>query len=206
MGCDIMELVSNKLRGSITYMGKAFCIALLIYTAACLLPVERVTSDCTTNFLNSFGVTATSYEKQGRILMENIPISIECTAVKIIAVYVGLILSVKSSNARKFIFSIAYSLTVFLTNSTRIGITYYLRRADVSWVLAHDVLWIGFFIAIGALFFMVSHYYLPRINENLYIILEASLNSLRTKGGKHPFTLQSISAQVTTILRNFKLS
>ncbi len=155
------------------YVIKACTIAVLSYVIFRLLPLERVTSDFTAQVLNWFGIAAESYEVEGRIYLEYLQISLDCTALEIVAMFLGLILAVKASFHRKIVFSLTGSSAVFLANIGRISVVYFLLEKGVPWYLAHDIFSGGLSILAGMLFLIVSERHLPQINENLYTILDA---------------------------------
>lgn len=163
----------NPRSESVLYVVKAGCIAGMVYVGSRILPAEKVTSDVTAAVLNFFGIAAESYEQAGRIYVEYLQISIDCTALEIIAIFLGLILAVKASRTRKVIFSVTGSSGVFLANIARISVVYYLLEKGVPWWIAHDLFSGGLSILAGMLFLVVSEQYLPQINENLYTLLDA---------------------------------
>jgi len=163
----------NPRSESVLYVVKAGIIAGIVYVGSRILPAERVTSDVTAAVLNFFGIVTESYEQAGRIYLEYLQISIDCTALEIIAIFLGLILAVKASRTRKVIFSVTGSSAVFLANIARISVVYYLLEKGVPWWIAHDLFSGGLSILAGMLFLVVSEQYLPQINENLYTLLDA---------------------------------
>lgn len=165
-----MEL-KTKVGSPLKYVIKAFLIATLIYVIVSFFPVEKLTSESTTCILNFFGIDAKTYEMYGRIYLQDHYISIKCTSVRIIAGYLGLALSTKSPLTKKFIFSVIFSIIAFLLNNARLSIGYYLSEIGIPRILAHDLVWWGFFFAVGMLFFTISKYCLPQINKWMYIHL-----------------------------------
>lgn len=171
---------SKKVGDSVKYLVKALSIALFIYLLVRFLPMEKFTSDAAAHLLNFFGIRAQTYERQGYIYLQSLYISIECTAMRLIVVYLGLILSSKSTVTKKVILSVIFSAIVFLINVARIDLCYYLSEGGIPRVLAHDVFWYGFVIGGGILFFILSQYYLPHIIGNFHTLLDVLLNFLRS--------------------------
>lgn len=171
----------NKVNNAVMYVVKAAVIAVLFYAVFSFLPLERVTSDFTAAVLNRVGIAAESYEQQGRIFLEYLQISIDCTALEIVSIFLGLILAVDSPFYKRVIFSVTGSAAVFLVNIVRISIVYYLLEKGIPWVLAHDLFSGGLSIAAGVLFLTISEHYLPRINENLYTLLNAAETFLKSR-------------------------
>lgn len=162
----------NLRNESVMYVVKAGIIAGVIYVVFTFLPSERVTSDITAYVLNMFGIAAESYEEGGRIYLEYLQISIDCTALEIIAIFLGLILAVKGVLTRKVIFSVTGASAVFVANIARISVVYYFLEKGVPWWIGHDVFSGGLSILAGMLFLMASEQYLPQINEHLYTLLD----------------------------------
>lgn len=171
----------TRVSESALYVVKASVIALLLYMGFSFLPLEKITSDVTADVLTLSGISAVSYEQQGRVYLEYLHISIDCTALEIIAVFLGLILAVKSPLSRRIIFSVTGSFAVFFVNIFRIGIVYYLLEKGIPWVLAHDLFSGSLSILAGMLFLMISERYLPQINENLYTLLDAAEGIIRSR-------------------------
>lgn len=171
-----MELksLSNPLR----YVVCASLIALFIYVVASLLPVEKWTSHFTARLVTFLGIPATSYAEHGRIYLEYLQISIDCTALEIIALFLGLILAAPAPLSKRLIFSTIGAVTVFVANILRIGTVYYLLEKGIPWYAAHDLFSATLAILAGVLFLTVSEHYLPQINENLYLLLDAAEHSL----------------------------
>ncbi|MBU7017392.1 MAG: exosortase/archaeosortase family protein [Theionarchaea archaeon] len=170
-----------KNREAATYVVKSCIIAMLFYVLFSYLPVERVTSDFTAQVLNSFGISAESYEEAGRIYLEYLQISIDCTALEIMAIFLGLILAAKSTLTKRVLFSLFTFFCVFFANIARISIVYYLLEKGIPWYLAHDLFSGGLSIAAGIAFLMLSEHYLPQINENLYTLLDAAETRLNLR-------------------------
>lgn len=169
-----------KVSESLLYVVKASVLAGVIYCGFSLLPLEKVTSEFTAEVLNFFQISASSYEQQGRIYLEYLHISIDCTALEIIAIFLGLILAAKAPLTKRVIFSVTGSAAVFFVNIARIGIVYYLLEKNIPWVLAHDLFSGTLSILAGMLFLIISEHYLPQINENLYTLLDAAEQSVRS--------------------------
>jgi exosortase/archaeosortase family protein len=163
------------------YVVKAFCIAVCVYVVIQILPVEMVTSDMTARVLNLVGIPAQCYEQHGRVYLEYLQISIDCTALEVVAIFLGLIMAANAPVARKIGFAIFGAGAVFVANIVRISVVYYLLERDVPWYVAHDIFSGGLAIAAGMLFLVVSEHWMPHINENLYSLLDAAENLIRPK-------------------------
>ncbi len=163
------------------YVVKSCIIAVSFYILFSCLPVERVTSDFTARVLNSFGISAESYEEAGRIYLEYLQISIDCTALEIMAIFLGLTLAAKSTLVKRVLFSLFTFSCVFFANIARISIVYYLLERGIPWYLAHDLFSGGLSIAAGITFLMLSEHYLPQVNENLYTLLDAAETRLNLR-------------------------
>ena len=170
-----------KASNPLLYVVKASLIALLFYAGFSLLPLEKITSDVTAAVLNSFGIAATSYQQEGRIYLEYLHISIDCTALEIIAIFLGLILAANSPITRRITFAGFGSAAVFTANILRIGIVYFLLEKGVPWEIAHDLFSGALSILAGMLFLLVSEHYLPQINETLYALLDSAEHFLKSK-------------------------
>lgn len=162
----------NPLSESVHYIVKAAVIAGVVYGIARLLPVEEVTSSVTANVLTRLGVPAVSYEQYGRVYLGYLYISIDCTALEVVAIFLGLILAAKTNWVKKLIFSVFVSVTVCVANIARISMVYYFLEHDIPWYIAHDIFSGGLAIVSGMLFLVVSERYMPQINQNLYTLLE----------------------------------
>jgi exosortase/archaeosortase family protein len=174
-----MEL--PRLSDPVKYVVRASCIAVLLYGMMQFLPVEKWTSSTTAYLLNFFGIDAVYYEENGRIYLEYLQISIDCTAVEIIAMFLGLIIATHSVISKKIIFSIFGVTAVFLANIFRISIVYYLLERGIPWYIAHDVFSGILAIMAGMLFLLISGQYMPQINENLYTLLDAAERFVKSK-------------------------
>ena len=173
--------MNPKNREAVTYVVKSSVIAVLFYVFFSYLPVERVTSDFTATVLTLFGLAAESYEEAGRIYLEYLQISIDCTALEIMAIFLGLIIAARATIMKRIVFSLFSFSCVFFANIARISIVYYLLEKGVPWYLAHDAFSGGLSIAAGIVFLMVSEHYLPQINENLYTLLDAAETRLNPR-------------------------
>jgi exosortase/archaeosortase family protein len=169
---------SSPLSESVQYIVKASIIAGVIYGILRVLPAEEVTSLVTAKMLTWLGVPAVSYQESGRVYLEYLYISIDCTALEVVAIFLGLILAVNTKWVPKILFSIFVSGTVFVANIARISVVYYLLEHDIPWYIAHDIFSGGLAIAAGMLFLVVSEQYMPEINQYLYILLEQFENAL----------------------------
>ncbi len=174
-------------KGSAKYVGKAVCIAILIFAMVSFFPVEKFTSDSTATVLNFLGISAATYVKNGDIYLEGHYITIKCTAMRIIAVCLGLVLSTKSCIAKKLVFSVMFSVIIFLMNVVRLSIGYCLSEKGLPFFVTHDVVWWSFFTVAVIFVFIVSRHYLPQVNENVYTLSYAGLNFLRYNVGRFSF-------------------
>lgn len=163
------------------YVVKACVIAAVFYAGFSLLPVERWTSEFTADVLTFFGILAESYEQEGRIYLEYLQISMDCTALEVMAIFLGLTLAVNSPSRRRIYFSIFCTTAVFFSNIGRISIVYYLLERGIPWWLAHDLFSGGLSIGAGILFLTLTERYLPPVNTHLYTLLDAAESLLRTR-------------------------
>lgn len=154
------------------YVVKAALIAVIVYGAASLLPVEKWTSDATASLLTNAGLPAHSYEDNGRIYLEYLQISVDCTAIEVIAIFLGLLLAAPSPLYRRVFLAFLGSLAVFSCNVARIGIVYVLLEKGVPWYAAHDAFSGILAVLAGMLFLAVTERYLPPVNANLYSFLD----------------------------------
>ncbi|MGD2249844.1 MAG: exosortase/archaeosortase family protein [Candidatus Methanofastidiosia archaeon] len=168
----------SPLNEPVKYILKASIIAVLVYGAARVLPAEEITSLVTANVLTWWGVPAVSYQESGRVYLEYLYISIDCTALEVVAIFLGLILAVNTKWIQKIVFSVFVSGTVFVANIARISVVYYLLEHGIPWYIAHDIFSGGLAIAAGMLFLLVSEQYMPEINQYLYTLLEQFENAL----------------------------
>lgn len=173
--------MNQKLNDALFYAIKASVIALCFYFVASLLPVEKFTSDITAILLRSWGIHAVSYEENGRIFLEYLSISIDCTALEIMAIFLGLIVAAPSPPMRKYGYAVGISLAVFFSNIGRIGIVYYLLEQHIPWWLAHDLFSGALSIGAGMIFLGLSQIYLPSINQNLFTLLDAAESVIRSR-------------------------
>jgi exosortase/archaeosortase family protein len=164
----------SKVTDAGMYVVKAAVLSCVCYVGFSLFPLERLTSDVTAHVLNGVGIAAESYEQQGRIYLEYLQISIDCTALEIIAIFLGLILAVKAPLFKRIIFSVTGSAAVFVVNILRICIVFYLLEQKIPWWLAHDLFSGGLSIMAGVVFLVISEHYMQQINENLYTLLDAA--------------------------------
>ncbi len=166
-----MEL--TKLNEPLRFLVRCSLFAVLVYGSTLFLPVEKLTSDATAEVLNFFGIKAATYEEYGRIYLEYLQISIDCTAMEVLALFLGLILATRAVLKKKIIFSVFGTLAVLLANILRISSVYYLLERGIPWYLAHDLFSGTLAVLAGMLFLLVSEKYMPEINENLYSLLDA---------------------------------
>jgi exosortase/archaeosortase family protein len=173
--------MNHKLSDALFYLIKSSVIAIAFYIVASLLPMEKLTSDVTAALLRMCGIHAVSYEENGRIFLEYLSISIDCTALEIIAIFLGLILAASSTVPKKTGFALFISLAVFFVNVARIGIVYYLLEKGIPWWLAHDLFSGVLSIGAGMIFLLLSEHYLPSINQHLYTLLDAAESAIRSR-------------------------
>lgn len=173
--------MNQKLNDALSYLILSSLIAITFYIVASLLPMERLTSDVTAALLRLCGIQVMSHEENGRIFLEYLSISIDCTALEIIAIFLGLILAASSTLYRKIGFALFISLAVFFVNTARIGIVYYLLEEGVPWWLAHDLFSGVLSIGAGMLFLLLSEHFLPSINQHLYTLLDAAESAVRSR-------------------------
>lgn len=173
--------MNRNLHNALLYVVKASLIAGLFYAGFSLFPLERVTSEYTAAVLTWAGIPAETYEQHGRIYLEYLQISMDCTALEIVAIFLGLILAVTSSLRKRIIFAVFGSAAVFLVNIGRISTVYYLLERGVPWYLAHDLFSGVLSILAGMLFLLISEHYLPEINKNLYTLLDAVESFFKSK-------------------------
>ncbi|MBU6998177.1 MAG: hypothetical protein HXS41_12915 [Theionarchaea archaeon] len=165
----------------VQYVVRAGVCAAVVYVVATLLPMERITSQITTQVVTLLGMKASWYEQNGHYYIEYLYISIDCTAVEVAALFIGMIVAAKAEVKRRVIFAVAGTAAVVTVNIGRIGAVYYLLEQNVPWVLAHDVFSGGLAIGSGMLFLLISERYLPQINQNLYALLDMVENAFLKK-------------------------
>ncbi|MBU7037837.1 MAG: exosortase/archaeosortase family protein [Theionarchaea archaeon] len=176
-----MEL--NRLRSEpVQYVVRAAVYAAAVYVVASLLPVERITSQATAQFVTVLGMKAAWYQQNGHHYIEYLYISIDCTAMEIVALFIGMIMAAKAGLRRRVIFAVTGSAAVVMVNIGRIGAVYYLLEHDIPWVLAHDIFSGGLAIGSGMLFLLISERHLPQINQNLYALLDMVESAFLKKG------------------------
>jgi exosortase/archaeosortase family protein len=166
---------------ALVYVLRASCIAVCFYAVASLLPLEKFTSDVTAALLRVWGIEAVSFEENGRIFLEYLSISIDCTALEIMAIFLGLILAASSPLLKKSAFAFCITLAVFFGNIMRIGIVYYLLEKGIPWWLAHDLFSGALSIGAGMIFLLLSELYLPIINQQLFTLLDAAESGIRSR-------------------------
>ena len=171
----------NPRNEAVKYVVKACVVAVLFYAGFSFLPVERWTSEFTADVLTSCGIPADSYEQEGRIYLEYLQISMDCTALEVMAIFLGLTLVVNSPLRRRVYFSLFCTAAVFFSNIGRISIVYYLLEKGIPWWLAHDLFSGGLSIGAGILFLALTERYLPQINAHLYTLLDAAESLVRTR-------------------------
>jgi exosortase/archaeosortase family protein len=175
-----MELA--RLRSEpVRYVVRAGIYAAIVYVVASLLPVERITSQATAQVVTLLGMKASWYEQNGHHYIEYLYISIDCTAMEVVALFIGMIMAAKAELRRRVIFAVTGSAAVIAVNIGRIGTVYYFLEHDIPWVLAHDVFSGGLAIGSGMLFLLVSERFLPQINQNLYALLDIIEGALLRK-------------------------
>lgn len=165
--------MEQNLRKSVVYVVKASVIAGLVYVIALIFPVEQWTTHVTAAVLNFFGMPAHGHQQYGQVYLEYLQISIDCTAMEVIAIFVGLIAAADAAYKKRVIFAVFCSTTVFIANIFRISIVYYLLEKGVPWWLAHDLFSGSLAILAGMLFLLISEQYIPHVNEQLYCLLDA---------------------------------
>lgn len=165
----------------VKYVLRAGIYAAIVYVVASLLPVERITSQATAQVVTLLGMKASWYEQNGHHYIEYLYISIDCTAMEVVALFIGMIMAAKAELRRRVIFAVTGSAAVIAVNIGRIGAVYYFLEHDIPWVLAHDVFSGGLAIGSGMLFLLVSERYLPQINQNLYALLDMIEGALLRK-------------------------
>lgn len=165
--------MEQNLRKSVMYIVKASLIAGLIYVLALVLPVEQWTSQVTAAVLTLCGIPAHYHYQYGHVYVEYLQISIDCTAMEVIAIFAGLVTAADAALKNRVIFTVFYSGTVFVANIFRISIVYLLLEKGVPWWLAHDLFSGGLAILAGMLFLVLSEPVIPYITETLSSLLDA---------------------------------
>ncbi len=165
--------MEQNLRKSVEYIVKASLVAGLVYVIALVLPVEQWTSQVTAAVLTFFGMPAHCHQQYGQVYLDYLQISIDCTAMEVIAIFVGLVAAADAAYKKRVVFAVFCSATVFLANIFRISIVYYLLEKGMPWWLAHDLFSGGLAILAGMIFLLISEQYIPYINEALYCLLDA---------------------------------
>jgi exosortase/archaeosortase family protein len=171
--------MNQKLNDALFYVMRASLIAICFYMVTSLLPMEKLTSDVTAALLRVWGIEAVSFEENGRVFLEYLSISIDCTALEIMAIFLGLILAVTSPVLKKAVFALCITLAVFFANIARIGMVYYLLEKGIPWWLAHDLFSGVLSIGAGMIFLLLSEHYLPIINQQLFTLLDAAESGIR---------------------------